>query len=165
MFRITRDPSSGSFIQCLPKITIMVLSCPLAWTQSMLWQNICPWCVCVLHCLERHSSAVHTYTTGKYAAITPTTSMPTDTIEPLLSREALSYLPVVRMCTALSGEALECLSRQCGTHMHHGQICCHNTDYVHVNGHNRTITVILAKHCIKLPDDGSLVIRNMLQQF
>ena len=25
--------------------------------------------------------------------------------------------------------------------------------------------VILAKHCIKLPDDGSLVIRNMLEQF
>ena len=31
--------------------------------------------------------------------------------------------------------------------------------------HNRTITVILAKHCIKLPDDGSLVTRNMLEQF
>jgi len=29
MFRITRDPSSGSFIQCLAKITVMVLSCPL----------------------------------------------------------------------------------------------------------------------------------------
>ena len=29
----------------------------------------------------------------------------------------------------------------------------------------RTITVILAKHCIKLPDDGSLVIRNMLEKF
>jgi len=28
-----------------------------------------------------------------------------------------------------------------------------------------TITVILAKHCIKLPDDGSLVIRNMLEQY
>jgi hypothetical protein len=27
-------------------------------------------------------SAVHTRTTGKYAAITPTTSIPTDTIEP-----------------------------------------------------------------------------------
>ena len=39
---------------------------------------------------------------------------------------------------------------------------CHNTDYVHIKGHDRTITVILAKHCIKLPDDGSLVIRNML---
>jgi len=33
------------------------------------------------------------------------------------------------------------------------------------NGHDRTITVILAKHCIDLPDDGSLVIRNMLEQF
>jgi len=40
-----------------------------------------------------------------------------------------------------------------------------NTDYVHINGHDRTITVILAKHCIKLPDDGSLVIRNMLEPF
>jgi len=50
-------------------------------------------------------------------------------------------------------------------HTHHGQICCHNTDYVHINGHDRTITVILAKHCIELPDDGSLVIRNMLEQF
>ena len=27
------------------------------------------------------------------------------------------------------------------------------------------ITVILAKHCIELPDDGSLVIRNMLEHF
>jgi len=27
------------------------------------------------------------------------------------------------------------------------------------------ITVILAKHCIRLSDDGSLVIRNMLEQF
>ena len=43
--------------------------------------------------------------------------------------------------------------------------CCHNTNYVHINGQDRTITVILAKHCIKLPDDGSLVIRNMLDQF
>jgi len=28
-----------------------------------------------------------------------------------------------------------------------------------------TTTVILAQHCIELPDDGSLVIRNMLEQF
>jgi len=27
MFRITRDPSSGSFIQGLAKITVMVLPC------------------------------------------------------------------------------------------------------------------------------------------
>ena len=54
-----------------------------------------------------------------------------------------------------------CLSRLCSINIHHRQICCHNTDYVHVNGHDRTITVVLAKYCIKLPDDGSLVIRNM----
>ena len=53
MFRITRDPSSGSFIQCLAKITVMV-SCPLTWTDSVLWQRICPWYVCVLRSLERH---------------------------------------------------------------------------------------------------------------
>jgi len=47
----------------------------------------------------------------------------------------------------------------------HVQICCHNTDDVHINGGDRTITVILAKHCIQLPDDGPLVIRNMFEQF
>ena len=35
----------------------------------------------------------------------------------------------------------------------------------HLNGEDRTITVILGKDCIELPDDGSLVIRNMLEQF
>ena len=67
-----------------------------------------------------------------------------------------AYLPVVRVSTA---QSTECLSRQCSTHTHH------NTDYVHVNGHDRTITVILAKHCREHPDDGSLVNRNMLEQF
>ena len=46
-----------------------------------------------------------------------------------------------------------------------GQIRCHNTDYVLINGQDRTITVILAKHCTELHDDGSLMIRNMLEQF
>ena len=45
-----------------------------------------------------------------------------------------------------------------------GRICCHNTDYVHVNGHDRTITAILPKYCTRLPDDESFVIRNMLEQ-
>ena len=65
-----------------------------------------------------------------------------------------------------SGSSIQCsakitvmvLSRLYSTHTHHGQICCHNTDYVHINGHDRTITVILAKHCTELLDDGSLVI-------
>ena len=60
---------------------------------------------------------------------------------------------------------LHSLERLCSTHTHHGQICCHNTDYVHFNGRDRIIIVILTKHCIELPDDGSLVIRNMLEQF
>ena len=60
---------------------------------------------------------------------------------------------------------VKALSILCNTHMHHGQICCHNTDYVHMNGLDRIITVILAKHCIQLPDDGYLLIRNMLEQF
>ena len=70
-----------------------------------------------------------------------------------------AYLPVVCVCTAQSA------SLDCSTHTHHGQICCHNTDYVHVNGPDTIITVILAEHYMELPDDGSLVIRNMLEQF
>ena len=54
MFRITEGPSSGSLLQYLAKSTRMVLSCPLTWTLAA------------------------------YAAITPTTSMSTDTIEPFL---------------------------------------------------------------------------------
>jgi hypothetical protein len=42
-------------------------------------------------------------------------------------------------------------------------IRCHNADHVHVNGHERTILVILAKYCTRLPDDGSFVIQNMLR--
>jgi len=57
--------------------------------QSREALQIYPWCMCVLHSLEKHSSvpldcAVHTRTTGKYAAITLTTSISTDMIEPLL---------------------------------------------------------------------------------
>jgi len=51
------------------------------------------------------------------------------------------------------------------THTRHGQICCRNTDRVHINGHEKTITVVSAKHCIELPDNGSLVVRNTLEQF
>ena len=53
-----------------------------------------------------------------------------------------------------SGSLVQCLT-----------ICCHNTDHVRVNGHDRTIFVILAKHCTRLPDDGSSLIRNMLKHF
>jgi len=51
------------------------------------------------------------------------------------------------------------------THAQRVTICCHDTDLVHVNGHDRIILVILAKHCTRRPDVGSSVIRNMLQHF
>ena len=47
MFRITDDPSSGSLVQSLEKIRRMILSCPLTWTRSVLWQHIVTGCVCV----------------------------------------------------------------------------------------------------------------------
>ena len=40
-----------------------------------------------------------------------------------------------------------------------------HTDYIHVNGHDKIILVILAKYCIRPLDDGSFVIRNMLEHF
>jgi len=79
----------------------------------------------------------------------------------------VKYIPFeTGKLTSVTNTAVQCwTAMMCSTHTHHGQICCHNTDYVHIKGHDRTITVILAKHCIKLPDDGYLVIRNMLEQF
>jgi len=99
MFRIIRDPASGSSLQCLAKITLKALSSVESASLD-----------CAAH------THTHTHTHAH-------------------------------------------------THTHHGQIFCHNTDYVHINGRNRTITEILAKHSLELPNDGSLVIRNMLEQF
>jgi len=42
MFRITKDPSSGSLVHYLAKIKVIVLSCPLTWTWSVLWHHILP---------------------------------------------------------------------------------------------------------------------------
>ena len=60
MFRITEDPSSGCLVQCLAKVTRMVLSCPLTWTRSVLWKRIITQCVCVcvVHRKVRHWSAL-----------------------------------------------------------------------------------------------------------
>jgi len=45
-----------------------------------------------------------------------------------------------------------------------GGICRHNTDIAHIDKHSGTIPVILARHLLWLPDDGSCVNRNMLEQ-
>ena len=65
-----------------------------------------------------------------------------------------------------SGSLIQCLAKITSTiGQCYGSIWCHNIDHVRVNGHDRIIPVFLAKHCIRLPGDGSSVIRNMLEQF
>ena len=76
MFRITEDPSSGSFIQCLAKNII----------------------------------------NGSIVSVD---------------------MDVVPSYTVNYTHAL--------THAQRVTICCHNTDYLHVNGHDRTILVIFSQ--------------------
>jgi len=64
MFRITRDPSSGSFIQFLAKITVMVLSCPLTWTLSVLYHvnghdRTITVIILAKHCIKHGSTVVN----------------------------------------------------------------------------------------------------------
>jgi len=47
MFRFTQDPSSGSYNQCLAKITLLVQLCVSVQTLSVLWRHILTCCVCV----------------------------------------------------------------------------------------------------------------------
>jgi len=79
----------------------------------------------------------------------------------------VAYLPVVRVCVCVCVlHILERHSLECATHTRttgNYAVITHTTSIS--TGSDRTITAILAKHCIELPDDGSLVIRNMLEQF
>jgi len=95
--------------------------------------------VCVLHSLERDCVCTAQSREGLCVCTAQ-------------SREGLCVCVRVCVCTAQSRKEL--------------YVCTALSREAHyANGHERTITVILAKHCIKLPDDGSLVIRNMLEQF
>ena len=109
MFRFTQEPSSGSYDQCLAKITSLVQLYLSVQTLSVLWQHIPTWCACT-QCKE-----VLLYTVNH-------------------------------------------------THAHQVTICCHNTDNVCTDKYSWTRLVILAKHWLKLPDDGSCMNRNMLER-
>ena len=88
MSRITEDPSSESLVQCLAKNykNDSIVSVDMDKVGIMAASE--PLCVCVVHCIWRHSSYTgnytHTHIQSQYAATTPTLSMSTDTIEPFL---------------------------------------------------------------------------------
>jgi len=86
MFRITKDPSSGSSIQCLAKITVKNAS---------------------LGC------SVHTSITGKYPTIIPTTSISTYEIEPLL--QTPNFLPFWKVYFLSLGISVAQWVRCCAT--------------------------------------------------
>ena len=73
MFRITRDTSSGSSIQCSVKITVIL---PVDMDVIGVMAVYLPVVrVCTAQCREALSRLCSTH---KYAAITPTTSISTD---------------------------------------------------------------------------------------
>jgi hypothetical protein len=82
MFRTTEDPSSGSLVQCLAKNynNNSIVSADMDKVGAMA--AYCdPLCVCVVHCRAFIYSELHTHNGSQYAAITPTLSISTDTIE------------------------------------------------------------------------------------
>jgi len=85
MFRITEDPSSGSFVQWLDKNykNDSIVSVNMDKIDIMAAYSD-PLCVCVVHCMWRHFIYSELHTRSEHAAITPTLSMLTDTIEPFL---------------------------------------------------------------------------------
>jgi len=109
-----------------------------------------------------HSSCLH------YTSMTFTHFIIQRTHKYIIRRYNYNYKIFKSAPTCFGSQRTQCLPIKWTTHTHNTQrvrICCHNTDHVHVNGHDRTILVILAKYCTRLPDDGSSVIRNMLEHF
>jgi len=53
MFRFTQESSSGSYKQCLAKITSLVQQCVSVQTISVLWGHILTWCACVWFAVQR----------------------------------------------------------------------------------------------------------------
>jgi hypothetical protein len=96
MFRIAEDPSSVSLVQCLAKnyrndsivsVDMDKVGVMAAYCDRCVCVCVCV-CVCADHCIGRHSelhTRTHTHTQrSQYAAITPTLSISTDTIESFL---------------------------------------------------------------------------------
>jgi len=71
MFRITKDPSSGSLVQCLAKNykNDSIVSVDMDKVGDMAAYSG-PLYMCIAHCIGRHSSAfLYSYSTFKYFII------------------------------------------------------------------------------------------------
>ena len=157
IYRITRDQSSGSCIQCLAKITVMVLKSRECLSTLCSTHTVPLYTVQYTHSASLHC-AVHTqclstlcstHTVPLYTVqYTHSTSLHcavhTQCLSTLCSTHTVSLYTVQYTHSASLHCAVhtQCLSTLCSTHTHHGQLRCHNTDYVHINGQDRTITVI-----------------------
>ena len=84
MFRITEDPSLGSLVLCLVKNykNDSIVSVDMDKVGVMAAYSD-PLCVCVVHCIGRQCLPIQ-HNGSQYAAITPTLSMSTETIESFL---------------------------------------------------------------------------------
>jgi len=82
MFRITEDPSSGSLVQCLTKNykNNSIVSLDMDKVGVMAAYSD-PLCVCVVHCAPSRLCSTHTHSGSECAAVTPSLSMSTGTIE------------------------------------------------------------------------------------
>ena len=93
MFRITQDPSSGSLVHCLAKNykNDSIVSVDMDKGDVMAaYSN--PLCLCVVPSYTVNYT--HAQRGSEYAAITPTLSMSTDTIEPF-------FVILAKYCTSL----------------------------------------------------------------
>jgi len=83
MFRIAEDPSSGSLVHCLAKNYKNDSIVSVDMDRVGVMAAYCdPLCVCAVQCVPSYT--VKCTHGSQYAAITPTLSMSTDTIESFL---------------------------------------------------------------------------------
>ena len=120
MFRITEDPSSGSLVQCLAKNYERDSIVPVDMDKvGVMAAYSDPLFVCVVHCIGRPSYKV------KYTH----------------AQRGKSYVILHYICFShlMLFWPLICLqNRPPLFYPITVTICCHNTDLVHVNGHDRT---------------------------
>jgi len=112
MFRVTKDQSSDSLVQCLAKNykNDSIVSVDMDKVGVMAAYSD-PLCVCVCVCL--------------------------------------SVCVCVCVCACVYFTVYEGTVNY--THAQQVRICCHNTDLVHVNGHDRIILVIFSQALYKAP--------------